>query len=360
MAATQIENGLFRQHFQGRLVVAFHSRAEYLHTLSAGLLALDPEGRVLGVNPQARFLLQGLPAAPNRHFEDLFRTRFSALMEGGQTGFQRLEDRVGSVFVADVENLRPLAARSPRPAPAPVAPLGFVAEDAAFRAALRRAEAGAARRLPILIRGETGTGKEQVARHAHRASRRKGAFTPVNCAALTGSLIEAELFGHADGAFTGARRGGAPGLVCEADGGTLFLDEIGDMPTALQAVLLRLLDDWTVRPVGGGRSRKVDVLLVAATNAGIEEAVHAGRFRADLFYRLNTVSVTLPPLRERSDLPEIARFLLDEIAPGTEITQDALGRLKAQRWPGNIRELRGVLTRLAIDRPGGSRSRSTT
>jgi transcriptional regulator with PAS, ATPase and Fis domain len=227
-----------------------------------------------------------------------------------------------------------------------------VAEDAAFRAALRRAEAGAARKLPILIRGETGTGKEQVARHAHRASRRKGAFTPVNCAALTSSLIEAELFGHADGAFTGARRGGAPGLVCEADGGTLFLDEIGDMPTALQAVLLRLLDDWTVRPVGGGRSRRVDVLLVAATNAGIEDAVQAGRFRADLFYRLNTVAVTLPPLRERSDLPEIARFLLDDVSPGTEIAQDALGRLKAQRWPGNIRELRSVLTRLAIDRPG--------
>jgi transcriptional regulator of acetoin/glycerol metabolism len=355
MAATQIENGLFRQHFRGHLVVAFHSRAEYLHTLSAGLLALDPSGRVLGVNPQARFLLQGLPAAPKRHFEDLFRTRFSALMEGGRMGFQRLEDRVGSVFVADVENLRPLTSLAgPAPARASAAPppLGFVAEDAAFRAALRRAEAGAARKLPILIRGETGTGKEQVARHAHRASRRKGAFTPVNCAALTSSLIEAELFGHADGAFTGARRGGAPGLVCEADGGTLFLDEIGDMPTALQAVLLRLLDDWTVRPVGGGRSRRVDVLLVAATNAGIEDAVQAGRFRADLFYRLNTVAVTLPPLRERSDLPEIARFLLDDVSPGTEIAQDALGRLKAQRWPGNIRELRSVLTRLAIDRPG--------
>ena len=363
MAATQIENGLFRQHHRCNLVMAFHSRPEYLHTLSAGLLALDPAGTVLGVNPQARFLLQGLPALPLRHFEDLFRTRFSALMEGGQAGFQRLEDRVGSVFVADVENLRSLSVRLGSTHAAPPAEAKrveaarfaapcFVADDPAVRTALRQAEAGALRRLPILVRGETGTGKEQVARHAHRTSRRHGAFVPVNCAALTGSLIEAELFGHADGAFTGARRGGAPGLVCEADGGTLFLDEIGDMPTGLQAVLLRLLDDWSVRPVGGGRPRQVDVLLVAATNAGIETAVEAGRFRADLYYRLNTVAVTLPPLRERSDLGAIARHILADVSPGSTIDPDALEHLATWPWPGNIRELRNVLTRLTIDRLG--------
>ncbi len=364
MAATQIENGLFRQHHRGNLVMAFHSRSEYLHTLSAGLLALDPAGTVLGVNAQARFLLQGLPATPLRHFEDLFRTRFAALMEGARNGFQRLEDRVGSVFVADVENLGPLsvrlapARRTAVEPPAPVVPSfvapSFVADDPAVRAALRQAEAGALRRLPILIRGETGTGKEQVARHVHRVSRRRGAFVPVNCAALTGSLIEAELFGHADGAFTGARRGGAPGLVCEADGGTLFLDEIGDMPMGLQAVLLRLLDDWSVRPVGGGRSRQVDVLLVAATNAGIEEAVEAGRFRADLYYRLNTVPVLLPALRDRSDLGAIARHVLADVAPGSTIDADALDHLAGWRWPGNIRELRNVLTRLTMNQSGPS------
>jgi len=360
MAATQIENGLFRQHHRGNLVMAFHSRSEYLHTLSAGLLALDPAGTVLGVNPQARFLLQGLPAMATRHFEDLFRTRFAALMEGARSGFQRLEDRVGSVFVADVENLRSLSVRpSPAPAAPPVEAPRFVADDPAVRAALRQAEGGALRRLPILIRGETGTGKEQVARHAHRVSRRRGAFVPVNCAALTGSLIEAELFGHADGAFTGARRGGAPGLVCEADGGTLFLDEIGDMPTGLQAVLLRLLDDWSVRPVGGGRSRQVDVLLVAATNAGIEEAVEAGRFRADLYYRLNNVAVMLPPLRNRTDLGAIARHILADVAPGSTIDVDALEHLASWRWPGNIRELRNVLTRLTMDRPGQTIDRAT-
>jgi sigma-54 dependent transcriptional regulator, acetoin dehydrogenase operon transcriptional activator AcoR len=148
--------------------------------------------------------------------------------------------------------------------------------------------------MPILIRGETGTGKEQLARHAHAASGRTGAFVPVNCAALPESLIEAERFGYADGAFTGARRGGGIGLVKEADGGTLFLDEIGDMPVALQAVLLRLLDDWIVRPVGGV-SAKVDVFLVSATNARLDKTVAEGRFRFDLLYRLNTLEVTLPP-----------------------------------------------------------------
>ena len=352
MAATQIENGLFRQHFRGNLVMAFHSRGEYLHTLSAGLLAMDPAGTVLGVNPQARFLLQGLPAMPHRHFEDLFRTRFTALMEGCRNGFQRLEDRVGSVFVADVENLRPLSVQlGPARVAAPAASPDFVADDPAVRLALRQVEVGALRRLPILIRGETGTGKEQIARHAHRVSRRKGAFVPVNCAALTGSLIEAELFGHTDGAFTGARRGGAPGLVCEADGGTLFLDEIGDMPTSLQAVLLRLLDDWTVRPVGGGRSRQVDVLILAATNAGIEDAVADGRFRADLYYRLNTIPVLLPPLRDRSDLAVIARHILNDVSPGSVIGPGALDRLAAWDWPGNIRELRNLLIRLTVSYP---------
>jgi transcriptional regulator with GAF, ATPase, and Fis domain len=147
---------------------------------------------------------------------------------------------------------------------------GFIARDPTVRAIVRQVETASARKMPILIRGETGTGKEQLARHAHAASGRIGAFVPVNCAALPESLIEAELFGYADGAFTGARRGGAVGLVKEADGGTLFLDEIGDMPVALQAVLLRLLDDWTVRPVGGVRTR-VDVFLVSATNASLDK-----------------------------------------------------------------------------------------
>ena len=223
----------------------------------------------------------------------------------------------------------------------------FIARDPTVRAIVRQVETAAARKMPILIRGETGTGKEQLARHAHAASGRTGAFVPVNCAALPESLIEAELFGYADGAFTGARRGGAIGLVKEADGGTLFLDEIGDMPVALQAVLLRLLDDWTVRPVGGVRA-KVDVFLVSATNASLDKAIAEGRFRSDLLYRLNTLEVTLPSLRDRTDFDAIVHHLLGAIDPNCEITSATIAHLAARPWPGNIRELRNVLARYSL------------
>jgi sigma-54 dependent transcriptional regulator, acetoin dehydrogenase operon transcriptional activator AcoR len=224
---------------------------------------------------------------------------------------------------------------------------GFVARDPLVRAIVRQVEAAAARKMPILIRGETGTGKEQLARHAHAANGRTGAFVPVNCAALPESLIEAELFGYADGAVTGARRGGAIGLVKEADGGTLFLDEIGDMPVALQAVLLRLLDDWTVRPISGVRST-VDVFLVSATNASLDKAIAEARFRSDLLYRLNTLEVTLPRLRDRIDFDAIVRHLLGAIDPNCEITSATIAHLAARPWPGNIRELRNVLARFTL------------
>jgi transcriptional regulator of acetoin/glycerol metabolism len=228
----------------------------------------------------------------------------------------------------------------------------FVARDPAVRAIVRQVENAAARRMPILIRGETGTGKEQLARHAHAASGRIGAFVPINCAALPESLVEAELFGYADGAFTGARRGGAIGLVKEADGGTLFLDEIGDMPIALQAVLLRLLDDWTVRPIGGARA-KVDIFLISATNATLDKAIAEKRFRADLLYRLNTLEVTLPRLRDRNDFDAIVRHLLDAIDPNCEMASETVARLAARPWPGNIRELRNILARFTLAADNG-------
>jgi sigma-54 dependent transcriptional regulator, acetoin dehydrogenase operon transcriptional activator AcoR len=227
----------------------------------------------------------------------------------------------------------------------------FVARDPSVRAIVRQVETAAARKMPILIRGETGTGKEQLARHAHAASGRTGAFVPVNCAALPESLIEAELFGYAEGAFTGARRGGATGLVKEADGGTLFLDEIGDMPVTLQAVLLRLLDDWTVRPVGGARI-KVDVFLVSATNATLDRAITEGRFRSDLLYRLNTLEVTLPRLRDRTDFDAIVHHLLSSIDPDCGITSATIAHLTTRPWPGNIRELRNMLARFTLTADG--------
>ncbi|MDU6728589.1 MAG: sigma 54-interacting transcriptional regulator, partial [Bradyrhizobium sp.] len=356
MAATQIENGLFREQHRGNILIAFHNRGEYLHTLSAGLLAVDNDGRILAANRAARVLLHGLPAFAGRLFGDVFRGRFSDFVdEGRRKERQRLEDDVGSQFVATIENSRqfPMTHRvlAPRPAPPKSPAAAFVSADPRIAAIVQRVAIAAARKMPILIRGETGTGKEQMARHAHAASRRAGSFVAVNCAALPDSLIEAELFGYTEGAFTSARKGGSAGLFKEADGGTLFLDEIGDMPVTLQAVLLRFLDDWTVRPVGGSK-REVDVLLVSATNANLDDAIAKGRFRSDLLFRLNTLEVTLLPLRERTDFADIARHLMTKIDPSIALSEAAIQRLAQRSWDGNIRELRNVLARLSLSETG--------
>ena len=190
-----------------------------------------------------------------------------------------------------------------------------------------------------------------MARAAHAASGRAGKFVAVNCAAIPPDLLAAELFGHAEGAFTGARRGGAKGLAVEADGGTLFLDEIADLPGAVQAALLRFLDDFSIRQVGGTTSRVVDTLLLAATNADLGEAVAAGKFRADLYYRLAVTEVFLPRLADRSDLPALAAALLAKLSPQASLSNAALARLESHDWPGNIRELRNTLTRLSLTGP---------
>jgi transcriptional regulator of acetoin/glycerol metabolism len=351
MAAIHIENSLFREHHRANVVLAFHSRAEYLCTPTAGLIAVSPEGIVLGSNAQARFLLQGLPVLAGRTFEELFRTSLPALIDRGRNQHRLLvKDVVGSTFVAAAENLGSASSVPCAPVARRLRPR-FVADDPAVAAAVQQVEQAAVRRLPILICGATGTGKEGLAHHAHAASGRSGAFVPVNCPAIPKSLIESELFGHSEGAFTGARRRGARGLVEEADRGTLFLDEIGDLPLDLQTVLLRLLDDWTVRPLGGARVRQVDVLLVSATNANLDQRVAAGLFRADLLYRLNTVEVHLPPLVDRADLAELVAALLSDCAPGTVISPAALKYLAALPWPGNIRELRNMLVRLTLGAP---------
>ena len=205
----------------------------------------------------------------------------------------------------------------------------------------------------VLIQGETGSGKEVLARHAHRASGRSGAFVAVNCGALPAELFEAELFGYVGGAFTGARREGSIGLIASADGGTLLLDEVRELPLQLQAALLRFLDDGQVRPVGGTVSRHVDVQLLAATNAELGDEVAARRFRADLLYRLNTVCVVLPPLRLRRDFAQAARTMLASVDCRAVISDAAVARLAGHTWPGNFRELRSVLTRALLS--GGDR-----
>jgi transcriptional regulator with PAS, ATPase and Fis domain len=201
---------------------------------------------------------------------------------------------------------------------------------------------------PILIHGETGSGKELLARHAHKVSGRQGAFVAINCGALPAELFEAELFGYAGGAYTGARREGSAGLIASADGGTLLLDEVRELPAQVQASLLRFLDDRLVRPVGGTVARRIDVQLLAATHADLADEVAARRFRADLYFRLNTVRVDLPPLRRRSDFRAAVRHVLTQVDRHSAIDDEAVERLVRHDWPGNFRELRSVLTRALL------------
>ncbi len=200
----------------------------------------------------------------------------------------------------------------------------------------------------VLITGESGTGKEVVARTVHLSgARAEKPFVPINCTAMPEGLLESELFGHVRGAFTGAHSN-KKGLFEEAAGGTLFLDEIGDMPPSLQGKLLRVLQDREIRPVGGNRSVKVDVRLVAATNCNLREEIEAGRFREDLYYRLNVIPIHIPALRERpDDIPPLARAFVTRHSKGDQrhLSDSAMGKLKEGAWPGNARELENCIER---------------
>ncbi len=206
---------------------------------------------------------------------------------------------------------------------------------------------------PVLITGETGSGKEVVARllHAH-STRAQGPFLAINCGAVSRELLESELFGHDKGAFTGASTA-RQGLIAAAEGGTLFLDEVGDMPGPMQVSLLRVLDRGEYRPVGSTRTLHADVRLVCATNQDLQELVHQGRFRDDLLYRIHTIGLRVPPLRERTaDVPTLVTHILQTLrVPGAAklaVDPAALSALAAYRWPGNVRELRSVIERIVL------------
>ncbi|MCX5721061.1 MAG: sigma-54 dependent transcriptional regulator [Nitrospirae bacterium] len=212
---------------------------------------------------------------------------------------------------------------------------------------------------PVLIQGETGSGKEVVARTLHAQSRRAtGPFLAVNCGAVSRELLESELFGHEKGSFTGATAA-KPGLIAAAEGGTLFLDEVGEMPGPMQVSLLRFLDRREYRPVGSTRTLQADVRIVGATNGDLQELVHQGRFRDDLLYRINTVTLRVPSLRERTeDIPRLAEYFLATVrTPGTaarSFAPDAIARLVSYAWPGNIRELRNVIERVVLMNPAAA------
>ncbi|MBS0283470.1 MAG: sigma-54-dependent Fis family transcriptional regulator [Proteobacteria bacterium] len=255
-----------------------------------------------------------------------------------------------AVAGTEAGELRPLTEKIP-------AMLGFdeiVGSAPDFRAALAIAAKAARARVAVLIEGEGGVGKEVVAEAIHAASPRgRKPMITVNCGGIPANLVESELFGHEPGAFTGAfdRK---IGKLVDADGGTIFLDDIGQMPADAQVKLLHLLQSGEVQPIGARHAREVDVRVIAATDRNLGEEVEQGRFREDLYYRLNAVQVTIPPLRDRTgDIPALARHLLARIArqPGLRqlgITDDALALLVEYDWPGNVRQLQNALFRAAV------------
>jgi DNA-binding NtrC family response regulator len=234
-----------------------------------------------------------------------------------------------------------------------------IGDSFAFRAVLERVKRIAGADASVLIRGESGTGKEVIARHIHAlSSRRKAGFIPIDCCALSETLLESELFGHEKGAFTGAEAP-RPGLFEFADGGTVFLDEVGEIPPRLQSRLLRVLQERSFRRAGGCEERRVDVRVLAATNADLEQEVQSGNFRKDLYYRLNCITLVVPPPRERpEDIALLAQHFLMKhggkmSGEAPMLTPEAISALESYSWPGNVRELENAIVRAVTFRPTG-------
>jgi transcriptional regulator of acetoin/glycerol metabolism len=360
-AARMIEHRLFEtrhdvRHWHG-LVLRLHAQAEGIGTLTEGLLAVREDGGLAGANRAALRML-GLEWAQlaRCRVDDVLAEPVHLLMDW----FRRspsvpriVHAQGGAALWVRVEAARPvLAARAQAPSVAveEATPADALAAldtgDLAMHATIERARKLAPSAIPLLVQGESGAGKEVLARAMHACGpRRAQPFVAVNCAALPETLIEAELFGYERGAFTGAAREGATGRIREAHGGTLFLDEIGDMPLAMQTRLLRVLQDRQVTPLGGGKPVAVDFWLICATHRDLRAQIEAGRFREDLFYRLNGFTLKVPPLRARSDLEARLAQQLRQALPGRElqVEETLLAALRAYAWPGNLRQLASVL-----------------
>ncbi|EJM22281.1 transcriptional activator of acetoin/glycerol metabolism [Pseudomonas sp. GM18] len=363
MAVSQIESRVFNASYPDQIVLAFHSRRQYLESPWQGLLAVSLGGQILAVSAQACQLLHAERSAlvGRRCEEFLGVDGLQLLSRLHQGGVGSLQTAKGEFFYKTLRAPQrsinvSSTARTPAKTAKPHPDLESLAgSNSRYARALRMARQGLANELPVLLLGETGTGKEVVARALHMAGARcDKPFVAVNCAAIPEGLIESELFGYREGAFTGSRRGGMIGRLQQAHGGTLFLDEIGDMPLALQARLLRVLQDRKVAPLGAGEEQDIDVALICATHRDLKRLVEDKHFREDLFYRVNGISVMLPALRERDDFSGLVGRLLARLDAPTVVLHDDLSRLLGgYHWPGNIRQLEMVLrTALAMREPG--------
>ena len=371
LSSAIVEKRLFEAAHGRDILVCFHSRADYLGSPKEGMAAVSPDGQVLAINRNGTELLGIRPVdAVRRDFSMVFESNLSTLVDrlrhhpqasgeihvNGKAIHVQLRGQLPPLAVAgrvfdEVPATRP--ARRPEAGSPPRLTLDTLnTGDARLQAVIDRTRRLLGRDIPILIQGESGAGKEMLAKAFHNSGPRRDApFVALNCASIPESLIESELFGYQGGAFTGARKEGAPGKIQQAHGGTLFLDEIGDMPLNLQARLLRVLQERCVTPLGSTRSIQVDISLVCATHRKLREEVARGHFREDLYYRLNGMSVTLPALRERTDIRAlVAKLAAAETASrgaSVQFSAGALLAIEGYGWPGNIRQLFNVI-RVAI------------
>jgi len=358
LAVDQIEHRLFDDVCADRELIRLHSDPNLLGTPREGVLMFEGH-RLVAANRYALALL-GLD------WSELGRRRYDELFSGAMpktSATSGLRDHSGNVLHARRQLRKTSVGSTPaRTRSLPRIPKPVI--DAALEAQLARAVRLVDADIPILLQGETGTGKEVFARMLHRrCARASAAFVAINCAALPESLIESELFGYAPGAFTGARREGSPGLLREADGGVLFLDEIGDMPLSLQSRLLRVLQEREIAPLGGGRTLSIDFAVIAASHRDLRAAVAAGTFRADLYYRVAQSQVRLAPLREQTDLRRLITQVWTSLGgaeAGLELGDAAIAALAACAWPGNFRQLVAVLREvIALAPPGGTIGRES-
>lgn len=382
MSVQMIENRMFSSAFADTLTIRFHARPEFIGTLCEGIAAFSEDGTLLSVNRNACFQLgMNLAQLQGRSFASIFgqpvtRILDHLLVRAGDNLTLTLSNGVRVQAKASIpsellrRHTRLGLATAPRIATTAVAePPGTEAKvapcplsllqtgDPQVEAVVKKVSKVVGRDIPILIQGETGTGKELLANAIHRSSPRAGKpFVAVNCAAIPEGLIESELFGYGEGAFTGARRKGQTGRIQQADGGTLFLDEIGDMPLALQARLLRVLQERVVNPLGSHTAYPVNIAVICATHRRLRELVVGGQFREDLYFRLNGLTVTLPPLRARSDLEGLLGAMLRDLCGphAPVVAPEVLELFKRHPWPGNIRQLSNLMRTATVMAEGDS------
>lgn len=376
MSALMIENQLFSATFEDAITVHFHARPEFIGTLMEGIASFTPGGRFLSANKHGLFQL-GLPFAalqahtfsslfglPVSRLYDHYRTAAPGLLNfclhSGVRVYGRAQLRLANSTFQQALPHNDNSNSSAIPVPAAASAQAASARrlsglrylrtgDAQLEAVIDKVGKVLGHDIPIMVIGETGTGKELLAQAIHhdtpRDSRAAAPFIAVNCASIPETLIESELFGYEDGAFTGARKKGAVGKIVQANGGTLFLDEIGDMPVGLQARLLRVLQERMVTPLGSSKAIAVDIDLVCATNHNLRERIANGLFREDLYYRLNGLVVKLPPLRERSDLDAVVKKILASLSNGARhsVAPEIMQLFHRHKWPGNLRQLSNLL-----------------